>query len=474
MLATWGANQGFSPSSLFSAGEPGAWYDPSDLTTLFQDAAGTTPVTAVEQPVGLILDKSKNQALGSELIPALNLTSGWNPIGSLSSSTTNSFTTTGIGGLSSATVNLSTSKSYKIVVNYTKSDASTLFAVYTVGGNALAGSTAASGSIVSYGFPATSNAVYLRLAGAASVTISSITIKEIGGNHAYQSTSASRPVLSARVNLLNATATLSTQSVTTLATDYKLSFSGTGSITLSGTKTGTYTAGSNTLTGVTAGTLTLTVSGSVTSADLRPSNVAVGSPAYQSVTNSTTYDTVGFPYYLKFDGVDDYLATNNIDFTATNKVSVFAGARKLSDAPLGMLAEISSDAGLNGGFYIAAPFAGGGYGYTLGSPVDQVATSSGYVAPLTNVLSVLFDKSGVGAAASIFPRINGAIPPLTVNQNNNASGNFTNFPLFIGRRGGASLPFNGQLYSLIVRGAQSLSGQINNAERYVNSKTKAY
>lgn len=38
----------------------GAWFDPSDLSTLFQDAAGTTPVTAVEQPVGLMLDKSGN------------------------------------------------------------------------------------------------------------------------------------------------------------------------------------------------------------------------------------------------------------------------------------------------------------------------------------------------------------------------------------------------------------------------------
>lgn len=43
---------------LFSASEQGAWYDPSDLSTLFQDAAGATPVTAVEQPVGRILDKS--------------------------------------------------------------------------------------------------------------------------------------------------------------------------------------------------------------------------------------------------------------------------------------------------------------------------------------------------------------------------------------------------------------------------------
>lgn len=48
----------FSPLSLFSAGEVGAWYDPSDISTLFQDAAGTTPVTATGQPVGCMLDKS--------------------------------------------------------------------------------------------------------------------------------------------------------------------------------------------------------------------------------------------------------------------------------------------------------------------------------------------------------------------------------------------------------------------------------
>jgi len=51
---------GFSPASLFAGGEEGAWFDPSDLSTLFQDAAGTTPVTASGQPVGLMLDKSGN------------------------------------------------------------------------------------------------------------------------------------------------------------------------------------------------------------------------------------------------------------------------------------------------------------------------------------------------------------------------------------------------------------------------------
>lgn len=50
----------FSPINLFSSGEVGVWYDPQDFSSLFQDSAGTTPVTAVEQPVGLMLDKSKS------------------------------------------------------------------------------------------------------------------------------------------------------------------------------------------------------------------------------------------------------------------------------------------------------------------------------------------------------------------------------------------------------------------------------
>lgn len=50
----------FTPSLLFSSGEQGAWYDPSDISTLFQDAAGATPVTADGDPVGYMGDKSGN------------------------------------------------------------------------------------------------------------------------------------------------------------------------------------------------------------------------------------------------------------------------------------------------------------------------------------------------------------------------------------------------------------------------------
>jgi len=73
-----GANQA-TPIGLFANNEPGVWYDPSDFSTLYQDSAGTTPVTAVEQPVGLMLDKSKGLVLGPELVTngTFDTDTGW-------------------------------------------------------------------------------------------------------------------------------------------------------------------------------------------------------------------------------------------------------------------------------------------------------------------------------------------------------------------------------------------------------------
>jgi hypothetical protein len=54
------SNDGFLVTELFAASEKGLWYDINDITTLFQDSAGTIPVTAAGQPVGKVLDKSGN------------------------------------------------------------------------------------------------------------------------------------------------------------------------------------------------------------------------------------------------------------------------------------------------------------------------------------------------------------------------------------------------------------------------------
>lgn len=64
----------FTPASLFAPGEDGAVYDPSDLSSLWQDTAGTVPVTADGQSVARIDDKSGN---GNHAIQA---TAGARPV----------------------------------------------------------------------------------------------------------------------------------------------------------------------------------------------------------------------------------------------------------------------------------------------------------------------------------------------------------------------------------------------------------
>lgn len=63
-------------ASLFTSTVKGGWYDPSDLSTMFQDPDGTIPVTGTNQKVGLILDKSQGLVYGSELIANFNFDSG--------------------------------------------------------------------------------------------------------------------------------------------------------------------------------------------------------------------------------------------------------------------------------------------------------------------------------------------------------------------------------------------------------------
>ena len=60
MMQSGGQEALFTPADLFTGSEAGVVYDVSDLSTLFQDSAGTTPVTTAGQPVGLMLDKSGN------------------------------------------------------------------------------------------------------------------------------------------------------------------------------------------------------------------------------------------------------------------------------------------------------------------------------------------------------------------------------------------------------------------------------
>lgn len=184
-------------------------------------------------------------------------------------------------------------------------------------------------------------------------------------------------------------------------------------------------------------------------------------------------DSTGRPY-LSFDGVDDGMVTGTIT-PATNKVQVFAGVRKLSDAA-GIIYETSVAAFSNAGSISAfSGFNGAVAGaywsvYSRGTaPLVIATTGATFAAPSTAVVTQIADI----AAPTNTLRVNATQQAaVTTGQ---GTGNYLAYPLYIGRRAGASLPFNGRLYSLIVRfGPNLTTGQITSAETYVNGKTGAY
>jgi hypothetical protein len=310
--------------------------------------------------------------------------------------------------------------------------------------------------------------LYQDNAGATSVTALEQTvgrINDLSGNgyHLTQSTPASRSILSARFNQLLATATLATQSVTTIAASQRLTFSGAGSITLSGAATGTYSAGTHTVT-TTAGTLTLTVSGSVTNADLRLSAYPSSWPGYQRVTSASDYDTVGFPARLVTDGVDDSWSTAAIDLTATNAVSVFSAFSKLSDPSLAVFYEFGTSTATNGTFGLYAPrnVPTGYYGVISRgtSSSDSSAGGAGFAFPHIGV----FNQQTSIASPLNSLRISGSV--FFSNTSSHGTGNYGNNSLFVGRRNNTSLPYRGDIFSLpmIVR-RLATPAEITDAEK---------
>ena len=153
-------------------------------------------------------------------------------------------------------------------------------------------------------------------------------------------------------------------------------------------------------------------------------------------------------YYLEFDGTGDFLVTNSINFASTDKVSLFAGVRKLSDAATAALCEFSNNStSTNGTFSFFAPTSPNPqYQFrSKGTSASVYASSpkNAYPAPHSTVLT------GFGSPPQNIARlrVNGIqVADMPTGQGSCVYGNY---PLYIGRRGGTSLPFNGNLYSLI-------------------------
>ena len=554
-------------SILFSSSEPGIWFDPSDLSTLFQDAAGTTPVTTPGQTVALALDKSKGLVLGPELVTNGDFASdtvwakgsNWtiaNGAASVSGQTATTYLSQAI---------LTTGKTYEVIVDASGSSL----------GRIQLGNTGTNYQLVSgrnrfVGVCAgNTNLIVTALVGN-SFSIDNISVRELPGNHATQATAAARPTYGiepegGRRNLLNMTDNLAgwtlqatpdvtsdgtlggepafrlTDNDTTLweallhpytantlrsgnyvvsirikkettassAASFRVDMYTGGPTEWAGAVinpisgdviTGTAWSYGNRVTSVDdmgtywQVTMRFTVSSghyissfqifpahfNLTMSNVGVTNVGsntwaapqleVGSTptAYQRVTSQYNITEVGKNtlHYIQFDGVDDFLVTSTIA-PGTDKAQVFAGVRKLSDAARATLVELTSGAGNR--FFVDAP-GGANPSYAFGSQglagLSWAGVTSGYPAPDTAVITGIGD---ISADISTLRR-NGI--QIATNALDQGSGVYQTQPLYIGRRGGTSQPFNGRIYGLIVRfGANLNAVQVNQIEKFVGFKT---
>lgn len=364
--------------SLFANNEQGFFYDLNDLSTMFQDSTGTIPVTAAGQPVGLMLDKRLGLVRGPELFRDAALVFAGESY-RVSPGVYRSYSSAGAYNLINFGGALTVGGWYELMF--------TIDSVAVVGsGIVLEGATAQSATIAfttvgrkSVIVNAAQTYVGLKRSSAAcDYQISGVSIRALAGNHAYQTTSAARPVLQ---------------------------------------------------------------------------------------RNATTG-----AYYLAFDGADDFLQTNNIDF-ATDKVSLFTGVTKLADSGQ-IIAELSPSSAANAGsFYLMSGTNLGGNGYmsmsrgSLSSNADRTARNFTYPAPDVAVLSIKHDISGDLSSM----RRNGIVG--IDGLLDKGTGNFGNYPLFIGRRGGTALPFNGHIYSLIGIGKLASDSETIALEKAIAKNT---
>lgn len=198
----------FNPLSLFAAGEQGAIYDPSGLSTLFQDSAGTTPVTATGQPVGLILDKSKGLVRGPEIISNgdfENGLTGWsNPQLAYTVADGKLNKIGGIAGSLQQSIPLVAGRTYLVSCAIESiSGGAVIFQL--LGGTTVSAPTRSVAGEYSVYLQAVVGNSTIQLYGVAGTVavIDNFTVREISGNHASQPTAARRPLYKVPVSKID-------------------------------------------------------------------------------------------------------------------------------------------------------------------------------------------------------------------------------------------------------------------------------
>lgn len=187
----------------------------------------------------------------------------------------------------------------------------------------------------------------------------------------------------------------------------------------------------------------------------------------------------GSRYYLDFDGTDDSLATASASFAAADKLTAIYGFHPESTA-VGTICELgATSVTTNGTFGCFANNDAAGRLSVQARPTgagDTVrSTANTYGNGVSTVVSAAIDLSQATNLNKIVVRINATGGLMTSGaEGADTASNFTSQPLFLGRRNSASVPYNGRLYGLIIRGVASSAGEIASAETWMNAKTGAY
>lgn len=346
--------------AMFAKAEQGFAYDPNDLTTLYQDAAGTIPVTAAGQPVGLMLDKSKPITNISILDSAFLLADGWvknNPEISVSSVDGSLRVSKEVVSPNSIyrPFSCESGKLYRLTVKY-KNHTGNNVRFFVRNANNSGVNLVLSQSILTFTntagegttfFISNSNTHSVSIdsqnAADSSIDITSIAITKVSdsSNHAYQTASASRPILQQLPThgnelVVNGNFSAGLANWVQQGTAVSSVTAGVLSITAQGTSSGVY-QDIPTVVGrtyeldfrSTGGVLVILYASAAFSPPIPNTNtprmtfVATSSVtrlyAYCNGSNTGTIDNISLkPFtgfrtdqnYLKFDAVDDKLITN--------------------------------------------------------------------------------------------------------------------------------------------------------------------
>lgn len=189
----------FVISSIFAAGDVGAVYEPWDLSTLFKDSTGTIPAT-VNNEVGLMLDKSKG--LEKSLWNSFDFSSSTNWVLGTGWSIDTGIGILSASGAPNASVAYYSTTQYPIGVR--------LEITFTISGLTAGGVYLAIDNGGGNGTIKTANGTYTEtithaagsgllrfITNGASVTlnIDNVTVNVVEGNHAFQTVTASKPIL---------------------------------------------------------------------------------------------------------------------------------------------------------------------------------------------------------------------------------------------------------------------------------------